>query len=207
MSFTVDDIFNAGPVIPVLAYTSVDEAVETSETLYKAGIRVFEITLRHETALAGLKAVADVLPSDAMIGAGTIMNAGDLHRAIEAGAGFGISPGLTEELAVAILDAGIPFLPGTSTISEAMKASGYGFRALKFFPASVSGGAPYLKAAGAVLPTIRFCPTGGINMDNKADYLALSTVPVVGGSWIVARSAEGSVDQEKTFANAKAVTL
>lgn len=205
MTFTVDDIFNAGPVIPVLAYTSVDEAVQTSETLYKAGIRVFEITLRHETALAGIRAVADNLPADAMVGAGTIMNSDDLARAIDAGVGFGISPGLTRDLAIAIKDSKLPFLPGTATISEAMMASSLGFSALKFFPASASGGAPYLKAAGAVLPDVRFCPTGGINPQNKDEYLALSNIPVVGGSWIVVRGTDGKIDQEATFANAQAV--
>lgn len=205
MTFTVDDIFNAGPVIPVLAYTSVDEAVETSETLYRAGIRVFEITLRHKTALAGIEAVAKALPADAMVGAGTIMNPDDLIRAIDAGVGFGISPGLTPDLAAAVLRSKLPFLPGTATISEAMTASDYGFKALKFFPASASGGAPYLKAAGAVLPAVRFCPTGGISPANKDEYLALSNVPVVGGSWIVVRGSDGKIDQEKTFENASLV--
>ncbi|WND03166.1 bifunctional 4-hydroxy-2-oxoglutarate aldolase/2-dehydro-3-deoxy-phosphogluconate aldolase [Temperatibacter marinus] len=205
MTFTVDDIFNAGTVIPVLAYQSIEEALVTSDTLYQAGIRVFEITLRHETALEGINAVAKALPKDAMIGAGTIMNATDLNKARDAGAGFGISPGLTRDLAIAIQNTGLPFLPGTATLSEAMMASDLGFKALKFFPASVSGGAPYLKAAGAVLPSIQFCPTGGINMQNKEDYLALSNVPVVGGSWIVVRGADGAIDQEQTYKNAVAV--
>lgn len=199
MTITVDDIFNAAPVIPVLAFKSEQEALETCSFLYDAGVRVFEITLRHKTALAGLKAVADHLPKDAMVGAGTIMTPDDLDCAVKAGAGFGISPGLTPALAQAIRQTNLPFLPGVASISEAMQAREYGFKALKFFPAAASGGTDFLKAAGSVLPDVQFCPTGGINLSNKESYLALSNVPVVGGSWLIERDTDGAIDKTETL--------
>ena len=183
----IQDILNAGKVIPVLAYNGVDEAV------------------RHPTALEAIKAVQNDLPNDAYVGVGTIMNPSLLKAAMDTGACFGVSPGLTPALAKAIKNSGWAFLPGTATLSEAMSAHYEGFNVLKFFPASASGGPSFLKAAGAVLPNVQYCPTGGVNPSNAQEYLSLGNVPVVGGSWIVARDSDGNVDQAKTGEKASAL--
>lgn len=190
----VYDVLSASPVMPVLAFKGVDEALEVCSALYEAGVRVFEITLRHETALAAIKAVAAELPSDAMVGAGTVLSPDLAKSARNAGAVFGVSPGLTKELGTAVRAMGWAFLPGVATISEAMTANDMGFEALKFFPASVSGGPGFLKAAASVLPHIQFCPTGGITAQSAPEYLALPNVPTVGGSWVTPRGADGRVD-------------
>lgn len=201
----VNDVLNASPVMPVLAYNGVDEAVEVSSLLFECGVRVFEITLRHETALEAIKQVKAALPGDAIVGAGTILSPDLAKAARNAGAAFGVSPGLTKELGTAVRAMGWAFLPGISTISEAMAARDMGFEALKFFPASVSGGPGFLKAAGAVLPDIQFCPTGGITPETASDYLTLGNVPTVGGSWVTPRGADGSIDLDKTKEHAIAI--
>lgn len=202
---TVDQVLDASKVMPVLAFKSVEEATAVCELLYECGVRVFEITLRHETALDAIRAVKSALPADAMVGAGTILSPDLAKAAKNAGAVFGVSPGLTKELGTAVRAMGWSFLPGVSTISEAMAARDMGFEALKFFPASVSGGPGFLKAAGAVLPEIRFCPTGGITAETANDYLSLGNVPVVGGSWITPRGADGVIDLAVTRERAIAI--
>ncbi len=201
----VNEVLDASPVMPVLAFKSVEEAVEVSSVLFECGVRVFEITLRHETALEAIKQVKATLPAEAIVGAGTILSPDLAKSARNAGAAFGVSPGLTKELGTAVRAMGWAFLPGVSTISEAMAARDMGFEALKFFPASVSGGPGFLKAAAAVLPDIRFCPTGGITAETASDYLALANVPTVGGSWVTPRRADGAVDLEETKACALAI--
>ncbi len=201
---TVDEVLSSSPVMPVLAFTSIEEALEVSRVLYEAGVRVFEITLRHETALDSITSVKADLPDDAIVGAGTILSPDLAKSARNAGAAFGVSPGLTKELGSAVRAMGWPFLPGVSTISEAMSARDMGFAALKFFPASVSGGPGFLKAAGSVLPDVQFCPTGGVSSDTAPEYLALANVPTVGGSWITPRGADGVINLEaaRQFAEA-----
>lgn len=194
----LNEILEAGKVIPVLAFTGLDEALLTCRTLYDAGLRVFEITLRHETALEVIRAVIADLPGDAYVGVGTVMTPALLQAAIDTGASFGVSPGLTPELAEAVRKSGWAFLPGVSTVSEAMVARSAGFSVLKFFPAEASGGVDFLKSAKAVLNDIKFCPTGGIKPANAGAYLSLDNVPVVGGSWMVVRDGNGLIDQKKT---------
>ena len=206
----LNDIAAAGKVIPVLSYKNSEEAVATSRTLYSAGIRVFEITLRHETALDAIRAVVADLPGDAFVGAGTVMTPALVDAAIDAGACFGVSPGLTATLAgyvqqkTCVKQKKWGFLPGIASLSEAMTAAEQGFDMLKFFPAEASGGVSFLKAAGSVLPAVHFCPTGGLTPARAPDYLALANVPVVGGSWLVVREADGSVDQQATYTAAAA---
>ncbi|MCK0068461.1 bifunctional 4-hydroxy-2-oxoglutarate aldolase/2-dehydro-3-deoxy-phosphogluconate aldolase [Kordiimonas laminariae] len=194
---TVLEVMKAGPVIPVLAFKSADEAVAVCRALYEAGIRVFEITLRHATALEAIKAVADDLPEDAIVGAGTVLTPELAEKAKAAGAVFGVSPGLTEELAKAVKALDWAFLPGVASISEAMQAKEWGFTELKFFPASVSGGPAFLKAVGSVLPDLTFCPTGGVTPSTADDYRVLANVATVGGSWITPRGEGGTIDLVK----------
>lgn len=181
------------PVIPVLEFHSVDEALHVSEALVTGGLPLLEITLRTPVALEAIKAVAAALPQ-ACVGAGTVLTVDQLHAVRGAGAQFAVSPGLTPALAAGAQGAGISLLPGVATASEAMAALEAGFTFLKFFPAQAAGGVPMLKSLGGPLPQLRFCPTGGIDVALAPSYLALPNVVCVGGSWVVPKDAVASGD-------------
>ncbi len=181
------------PVIPVLEFHSVEEALRVSEALVAGGLPVLEITLRTPVALEAMRAVAASLPQ-AIVGAGTVLDVAQLHAVRDAGAQFAVSPGLTPRLAEGARDAGIALLPGVATASEAMAALEAGFTFLKFFPAEAAGGMPMLKSLNGPLPRLRFCPTGGIDAARAPGYLALPNVVCVGGSWVVPRDAVASGD-------------
>jgi 2-dehydro-3-deoxyphosphogluconate aldolase/(4S)-4-hydroxy-2-oxoglutarate aldolase len=177
------DIMRLAPVIPVLTVNDPDEAVALAKALVRGGLPAIEITLRTENALACIKAVAERVEG-AVTGAGTVLSAEDLRKSVAAKARFLVSPGTTQELIDAAEKTDVPLLPGVATASEAMSLGEMGYQALKFFPAEQAGGAPYLKALSQPLPNFHFCPTGGINLDNIRDYLALPNVLCVGGSWV-----------------------
>ncbi|WP_454753052.1 bifunctional 4-hydroxy-2-oxoglutarate aldolase/2-dehydro-3-deoxy-phosphogluconate aldolase [Cupriavidus necator] len=181
------------PVIPVLEFHSVDEALHVCEALVTGGLPLLEITLRTPVALEAIKAVAAALPQ-ACVGAGTVLTVDQLHAVRGAGAQFAVSPGLTPALAAGAQGAGISLLPGVATASEAMAALEAGFTFLKFFPAQAAGGVPMLKSLGGPLPQLRFCPTGGIDVALAPSYLALPNVVCVGGSWVVPKDAVASGD-------------
>ncbi|SPR99935.1 bifunctional 4-hydroxy-2-oxoglutarate aldolase/2-dehydro-3-deoxy-phosphogluconate aldolase [Cupriavidus taiwanensis] len=181
------------PVIPVLEFHSVDEALHVSEALVSGGLPLLEITLRTPVALEAIRAVAAALPQ-ACVGAGTVLNVEQLHAVRDAGAQFAVSPGLTPALAAGAQGAGISLLPGVATASEAMAALEAGFTFLKFFPAQAAGGVPMLKSLGGPLPQLRFCPTGGIDAALAPSYLALPNVVCVGGSWVVPKEAVAAGD-------------
>ena len=183
-----------GKVVPVLSFSSETEAVEGCTALFDAGIRVFEITLRHPTAIEQIRTVKYLLGTEALVGAGTVTTVERAQRVRDAGADFGVSPGSTKPLLSWVREAEWSFLPGVGTITEAMSAADEGFVDLKFFPAEQSGGIGFLKAAAAVLPDLHFCPTGGLSPKNAADYLALPNVPVIGGSWMMTRQDDGKLD-------------
>lgn len=174
------------PVIPVLTIERLADAVPLARALVRGGLPVLEITLRTESALDALKAIATEVP-DAVVGAGTVLTSDQLDRAKASGAQFAVSPGCTAGLAAAAVAAKLPFLPGVQTISEAMTLVDQGFRFLKFFPAGAAGGLDWLRSTAAPLAGVRFCPTGGIGADNAAAFLALSNVVCVGGSWVAPR--------------------
>ena len=174
------------PVIPVLTIERLADAVPLARALVRGGLPVLEITLRTESALDALKAIATEVP-DAVVGAGTVLTSDQLDRAKASGAQFAVSPGCTAGLAAAAVAAKLPFLPGVQTISEAMTLVAQGFRFLKFFPAGAAGGLDWLRSAAAPLAGVLFCPTGGIGADNAAAFLALSNVVCVGGSWVAPR--------------------
>jgi 2-dehydro-3-deoxyphosphogluconate aldolase/(4S)-4-hydroxy-2-oxoglutarate aldolase len=182
------DLLDLSPVIPVIVIDDLSTAVELARALTAGGIRALEITLRSPAALDAIRAIADQVP-DAVVGVGTVRTPDQLDAALRAGARFGVSPGLTEDLARAARASGIPFLPGVATASEAMRAAELGFEALKLFPAEAAGGAALLKSWHGPLPELRFCPTGGIHADNMASYLALPNVRCVGGSWLTPATA------------------
>jgi 2-dehydro-3-deoxyphosphogluconate aldolase / (4S)-4-hydroxy-2-oxoglutarate aldolase len=184
------------PVIPVLTIERAADAVPLARALVKGGLPVLEITLRTEAALEALRLIAAEV-RDAVVGAGTVLNAGQLRQATQAGAQFVVSPGCTLVLAQAVKASGVPFLPGVQTVSEAMALTEQGFRLLKFFPADTSGGLGWLKAVAAPLVGLRFCPTGGVNAETAPAYLALGNVACVGGSWVAPKEAVAAGDWSK----------
>ena len=182
-TITPAEIFAAGPVVPVLVIHKVEHAVPLAHALISGGIKVLEVTLRTPAALEVIKAISKQVP-DAIIGAGTVTNAQQLKEVTDAGAKFAISPGMTADLLAAGTQGNIPLIPGISSISDLMKAKDAGYADLKFFPAEASGGIKALKSIGGPFPDISFCPTGGIGPNNYRDYLALTNVKCVGGSWL-----------------------
>ncbi|MEO6198808.1 MAG: bifunctional 4-hydroxy-2-oxoglutarate aldolase/2-dehydro-3-deoxy-phosphogluconate aldolase [Sphingomicrobium sp.] len=180
---TIDDIMRRSPVIPVLVLDGDGDWEGLARTLVDNGLKVIEVTLRTPGALDVISQMAQV--PGAIVGAGTVLNAAQLQAAITAGAGFIVSPGLTDDLAHAAKEAGIPFLPGVATASDIMRGLDHGLDRFKFFPAESSGGLPALKALSGPFNQVRFCPTGGITQDSASDWLALPSVLCVGGSWLV----------------------
>ncbi|MBB6593348.1 bifunctional 4-hydroxy-2-oxoglutarate aldolase/2-dehydro-3-deoxy-phosphogluconate aldolase [Ralstonia solanacearum] len=181
----IDSVVQAGPVIPVLQFQSVDEGVAVCRALHAGGIRTFEITLRTPVALEVIRAVARDLGSDALVGAGTLTRPEHFQQAKAAGAVFAVSPGITPALAQAQAKSGLEWLPGIATPSELILAQEFGLNTLKFFPAEAAGGIPMLKSIHGPFGDVRFCPTGGITPKTAPDYLALPNVVCVGGSWMV----------------------
>lgn len=170
------------PILPVLVIEDAAIAAPLAEALISGGLSALEVTLRTPAALDAIRAMSQV--PGGHVGAGTLVTPEDVRAAKAAGATFGVSPGATEELLAACEAEGLPLLPGAATASEAMRLLARGYDMLKFFPAETSGGAPALKALGAPLPQIAFCPTGGVNPDNADSYLRLDNVLCAGGSWV-----------------------
>lgn len=169
--------------MPVVVLDDPAHAVNLAETLVEAGLPVIEITLRTDAALEAVARIARHVPH-ARVGVGSVLSARHLNEAVDAGAAFAVTPGTPRALLEALAKAPIPCLPGIATPSEAMAAADLGFHALKFFPAEASGGVAALKALAGPLPHLRFCPTGGIDVQRAATYLGLSNVLCVGGSWV-----------------------
>jgi 2-dehydro-3-deoxyphosphogluconate aldolase/(4S)-4-hydroxy-2-oxoglutarate aldolase len=181
------------PVIPVLTIEERERAVPLARALVRGGLPVLEITLRTEAALEAIRAVAAEVP-EAVVGAGTVLDPGQFDQIRRAGGQFAVSPGCTDALAGAALSCGMPFLPGVETVSEAMALRERGFGILKFFPADAAGGLTWIKAVGAPLASLRFCPTGGVTAETAPAYLALPNVACVGGSWVAPRVAVATGD-------------
>lgn len=178
----IDHILDAGPVIPVIVIKHIEDALPLARALVRGGLRVLEVTLRTPAALDAIRAMRAV--EGAIVGAGTVLGQAQYDAAIEAGAQFVVSPGLTDALvALAAARGEVPLLPGVATASEVMRAREAGYTRLKFFPAESSGGVATLEGFASVFPDVRFCPTGGISSDSATRYLALANVACVGGSW------------------------
>ncbi|OOY11128.1 keto-deoxy-phosphogluconate aldolase [Thioclava marina] len=170
------------PIVPVIVVKDVAHAVPLAKALIAGGLPALEVTLRTPCALDAIRAMADV--EGGVVGAGTLLTPADVKAAKAAGAKFGVSPGATDRLVKACQDEGLALLPGAATASEVMKLYEIGYDVLKFFPAEASGGAPALKAIGAPIPQVSFCPTGGVSIKNANDYLSLPNVLCAGGSWV-----------------------
>lgn len=179
----IEQIMRTAPVIPVLVVEDAAQARPMAEALVSGGLKVLEVTLRTPAALDVIREMKQV--PGAIVGAGTVLNKGQLDAAIDAGAEFIVSPGLTDNLTRSAIAAGIPYLPGVATTSDIMRGLDHGLTRFKFFPAVASGGILTLKAFAAVFGEVRFCPTGGITEETAAEWLALEAVLCVGGSWVV----------------------
>jgi 2-dehydro-3-deoxyphosphogluconate aldolase/(4S)-4-hydroxy-2-oxoglutarate aldolase len=180
---TIDEIMCRAPVIPVLVLDGSLEPVKLAEILVEAGLPVIEVTLRTPSALQAIKAMAGV--AGAIVGAGTVLNERMLGEAIDDGAKFIVSPGLTQDLGRAAIASGVPYLPGIANAGDIMRGLDLGLGRFKFFPAEASGGIAALKALSAPFVEVKFCPTGGIREETAAQWLAMESVPCVGGSWIL----------------------
>lgn len=172
------------PLIPVLVIDDPNHAIPVAEALLAGGISALEVTLRTPAALDVIERMVSALP-EAIVGVGTVVRAPQFADAKNAGARFAVSPGISEKLASSANKINMPWLPGAVTASEMIWAMELGLEDLKFFPASVAGGAAALKGFSSVFPSLRFCPTGGVNATNMVDYLQLPCVMAVGGSWLV----------------------
>jgi 2-dehydro-3-deoxyphosphogluconate aldolase/(4S)-4-hydroxy-2-oxoglutarate aldolase len=190
---TALEVMRDAPVIPVIVLNDVTHAVPLARALVAGGIRMLEVTLRTPQALQCIEGIAKAVP-EAVVGAGTIRSAADAQAAALAGARFGVSPGYTRAVGKACHDIVLPLLPGVATGSEIMLAQEDGYEQLKFFPAMQAGGLAMLKAWQGPFGDVLFCPTGGIHLGNAPDFLALSNVACVGGSWIVPADAIATGD-------------
>jgi 2-dehydro-3-deoxyphosphogluconate aldolase/(4S)-4-hydroxy-2-oxoglutarate aldolase len=196
LAFTALQVMQDAPVIPVIVLDDVAHAVPMARALLAGGIRMLEVTLRTPQALACMEAIAKQVPH-AVVGAGTVRSAADVKAAASAGAKFAVSPGYTFSLGQACRDQGISLLPGVATGSEIMMAQEDGYTDLKFFPAIQAGGPAMLKAWGGPFFDVQFCPTGGVTPQNALEFLSLSNVACVGGSWLVPADALAQGDWER----------
>lgn len=176
------EICRLAPVVPVIVVEDLAHATPLARALVAGGLPALEVTLRTPCALDAIRAMAEV--SGGVVGAGTLLTPADVKAAKAAGAAFGVSPGATERLLDACAEHDLPLLPGAATASEIMALLEKGYTVQKFFPAEQAGGAAYLKSIGSPIPQVKFCPTGGISLKNARDYLGLSNILCVGGSWV-----------------------
>ncbi len=181
-SLKTAEICRLAPVVPVIMAHDLAQAAPLARALVAGGLPALEVTLRTPCALDAIRAMAEV--PGGVVGAGTLLTPADVKAAKAAGAAFGVSPGATPRLVDACAELGLPLLPGAATASEIMLLLEQGYSVQKFFPAEQAGGAAYLKSIGAPLPQVKFCPTGGISLKNARDYLGLSNILCVGGSWV-----------------------
>jgi 2-dehydro-3-deoxyphosphogluconate aldolase/(4S)-4-hydroxy-2-oxoglutarate aldolase len=201
---TLLDIMRTSAVIPVIAIDDPDHAVPLAKALVAGGIRVLEVTLRTRHGLGAIKAMSAV--EGAIVGVGTLTQPEEFAAARDAGAVFGVSPGLTPALIAAAKSSGLPLLPGVMTPSEVMAAREQGFQQLKLFPAVPAGGVGMLNALAGPLGDITFCPTGGISIDTAPQFLKLKNVACVGGSWLTPKDLMQAGDWEGITVLAKAAS-
>ncbi len=191
-SLKAAEICRLAPVVPVIVVEDLAHAAPLARALVAGGLPALEVTLRTPCALDAIRAMADV--AGGVVGAGTLLTPADVKAAKAAGAAFGVSPGATERLLDACAEQDLPLLPGAATASEIMALLEKGYTVQKFFPAEQAGGAAYLKSIGSPIPQVKFCPTGGISLKNARDYLGLSNILCVGGSWVCPKDKLASGD-------------
>jgi 2-dehydro-3-deoxyphosphogluconate aldolase/(4S)-4-hydroxy-2-oxoglutarate aldolase len=179
----LESILRLAPVVAVVTIEDANAAMPLARALLEGGIHAIEVTLRTPAALEAIRAIAGESPR-AAVGAGTVLSAADFKAAAAAGAKFAVSPGATPALIEAASASALPWLPGAATASEAMALAEHGYTLQKFFPAQAASGVDHLRSLGGPLPQVRFCPTGGITVQNAPEYLRLPNVVCVGGSWL-----------------------
>ncbi|MUU19301.1 bifunctional 4-hydroxy-2-oxoglutarate aldolase/2-dehydro-3-deoxy-phosphogluconate aldolase [Helicobacter pylori] len=183
MQDKIIEVLQISPIIPVVVIENIWDAVPLAQSLIEGGIPIIEVTLRSSCALEAIELIAKNVPK-MRVGAGTILNPTQLEQAQNRGAEFLISPGLTIKLLEHAKKKDMPLIPGVSSSSEVMQALELGYNALKFFPAEYCGGVKLLNAFNGPFKGVKFCPTGGVSVDNMRSYLNLENVVCVGGSWL-----------------------
>ena len=196
------EICELAPIVPVLVVDDAAHAQPLAQALITGGLPALEVTLRTPAALEVIAEMAKV--EGGVVGAGTLLTPEDVQAAIDAGAKFGVSPGATDRLLDACEEAGLPLLPGVASATEAMRLLERGYTMLKFFPAEAAGGAPAVKAIGAPIPQVSFCPTGGVSPANANSYLSLPNVVCAGGSWVAPKDKMQAGDWDGITTIAKA---
>ena len=181
------ELVKYGPVIPVIVIEDINDAVPMAEALLAGGVKVLEVTLRTNCALAAIEMIANKVP-DAIVGAGTLRTKSDATNAKLAGSQFAVSPGYTNEMGMVCKEIELPLLPGVSSGGEVMHANNDGYYFLKLFPALAVGGINLLKGFSGPFSDVQFCPTGGVTVNSAPDFLALSNVPVCGGTWLTPKN-------------------
>jgi len=196
MNQTIFDRFHTIGIIPVIEIDSTQRAKPLAESLLMGGLPVAEVTLRTDAALESLRIIAREV-RESIVGAGTVINREQAEASVEAGAQFLVSPGMVEEVVLWARENQIPMLAGALTPTEMIQGINLGLNILKFFPAETMGGLKALKALSDPFPQLRFIPTGGIRLENLADYLQMGKVHAVGGSWMAKRQmiADGRFDE------------
>ena len=179
----ITELLSRNPVVPLVQADDPAIAVDTSRALAAGGLKVAEVVFRTDRAIECLQAVADQVP-EMIAGAGTVLSAEQANAALDHGAKFIVSPGLDDGVVGVAKERGVPIYPGTMTPSEVQHAFNLGLDTVKFFPASIAGGIPALKALASVFRTMKFMPTGGVSPANLADFLAIPAVLACGGSWL-----------------------
>jgi 2-dehydro-3-deoxyphosphogluconate aldolase/(4S)-4-hydroxy-2-oxoglutarate aldolase len=189
----INELLSQNPVVPLVQADDPAVAVEVSRALAAGGLKVAEVVFRTDRALECLQAVANEVP-EMIAGAGTVLSAAQATAALEHGAKFIVSPGLDDGVVAVAKEHGVPIYPGTMTPSEVQHAFNLGLDTVKFFPASIAGGVPALKALSSVFRTMKFMPTGGVSPGNLADFLSVPAVLACGGSWLTPADAISSGD-------------
>jgi 2-dehydro-3-deoxyphosphogluconate aldolase/(4S)-4-hydroxy-2-oxoglutarate aldolase len=202
MEQSIFDYFYKIGVIPVLEIDSALHAKPLAEALLAGGLPIAEITLRTEAALEAIRTIARDVP-DVIVGAGTVITWEQAEAARDAGAQFLVSPGMVEQVVIWAQENQIPVLPGAVTPTEMIRAIHLGLKFLKFFPSQAVGGLKALKALSDPFPGLRFIPTGGVKLQNLADYLQMEKIHAVGGSWMAKRQmiADRKFDEITRLAN------
>lgn len=190
------ELMARSPVIPVAVIPQVEQAVPLAQALVRGGIGVIEVTLRTQAGLEAMRRIAEEVP-EVTVGAGTVTTAEQAQQAAAAGAQFLVTPGSPPRLLDAVLETGLPLLPGAATLTEMLALLDRGLPEMKFFPALAAGGTAYLSAVRGPLPEATFCPTGGVSVDNAQEFLALPNVACVGGSWLTPKDALQAGDWDR----------
>ena len=203
----INKLLEKGPVVPLVQADDSKVAVETSRALARGGLPVIEVVLRTDKALQCLQAITDELP-EVVAGAGTVLSAAQAEAALANGAKFIVSPGLDDGVVAVAKAHDVPIYPGIMTPGELQLAFNLGLNTVKFFPASIAGGVPAIKAFSSVFRTMQFMPTGGVSPGNLADFLAIPAVLACGGSWLTPKDAidAGNYDEITRLA-AAALTI